>query len=349
MNYLSNITIISQGKETTGINRYALGLLKAFPNDADLIFVKFRKEHKNYSMGKVIEGQFLYGNSPINLNSIFAKKGFSHLLEELYKKKKDGNIIHVASPHVLPIFSEVAEVVTIHDVYPFVSRDFFNIENFYLKKSFKKYFQVENILTNSLHQKSLLQQFGIGAKVTMVYPYVNPVFHQIKDKIYLRKKLGLPLNKKLLLSISTNIKRKNLGILPDILSELGNEYKLIRVGPLISDEIKVEINSDEQLNELYNACDIFISPSLEEGFGYPIVEAMSCGLPLVLSDIPIHREIAGNIGNYFNLNEINHVRIAVSEAQNMSITIQDKLKILEKYGINEFQKNMTKFYNNLRK
>ncbi|MEM3192990.1 MAG: glycosyltransferase family 1 protein [Candidatus Parvarchaeota archaeon] len=348
---MNSITIISQGIGTSGINRYASSLFKVFPNSADLIFVKFRKEHRNYSVGRVVEGRFPYGNSPLNLNTIFEKKAFSSLLGELYKRKNDGNIVHVASPHVLPIFSKVADVVTIHDIYPFISkeRNFFNFELLFVKKTFEKYFQVENIVVNSQYVKSLVEQFGIGAKVTQIYPYVDPVFHQLGDKISLRKKLGLPLNKKLLLSVSTNVKRKNLRILPSILDKLGNNYKLVRVGPLVSNEIKIEIHSDEQLNELYNACDIFISPSLDEGFNYPVVEAMYCGLPLVLSDIPVHREVAANLGNYFDLNDINQAKAAVLESENTSITAQERKKIMEKYGINEFRKNMVDYYNNLRR
>ncbi|MEM0136574.1 MAG: glycosyltransferase family 1 protein [Thermoplasmatales archaeon] len=349
MTNLNNVTIISQGKETTGINRYAISLFRAFPNNADLIFVKFRKEHGLYSLGKVIEGRFPYGNSSLNLNTIFAKTSFSRFLEELNKEKKNGNIVHVASPHVLSIFSSIADIVTIHDLYPFIRRESFNLEYLYTKKSIKKYFQVENVVTNSEYIKNLLEEFDIGAKVTRIYPYISPVFHQLGDKISLRKKFGLPLNKKLLLSVSTNIKRKNLGILPDILNKLGNEYKLVRVGPLISNEIKIDVHSDEELNEVYNACDIFISPSLDEGFGYPVAEAMSCGLPLVLSDIPVHREIAANLGNYFDLSDINQAKTAVYESQNISIISQDRKKNLERFGIKEFKKNMTEYYNNIRK
>lgn len=42
--------------------------------------------------------------------------------------------------------------------------------------------------------------------------------------------------------------------------------------------------SDEELNILYNCCDTFIFPSLIEGFGLPILEAMQCGAPVIGSD-----------------------------------------------------------------
>lgn len=50
----------------------------------------------------------------------------------------------------------------------------------------------------------------------------------------------------------------------------------------------------------YRSSDIFIGPSRpEEGFGLPVLEALACGLPCLLSDTPGHREIAGDAAWYF--------------------------------------------------
>ena len=50
----------------------------------------------------------------------------------------------------------------------------------------------------------------------------------------------------------------------------------------------------------YRASDLFVGPSrAQEGFGLPVLEALSCGLPCVLSDTPAHREIAGDAAWYF--------------------------------------------------
>jgi len=49
----------------------------------------------------------------------------------------------------------------------------------------------------------------------------------------------------------------------------------------------------------YAAADVFVFPSLCESFGHPLVEAMTAGLPVIASDIAVHREICGDAGTYF--------------------------------------------------
>ncbi len=56
---------------------------------------------------------------------------------------------------------------------------------------------------------------------------------------------------------------------------------------------------DELLCEAYNAADAFVFPSLQEGFGIPLLEAMRCGAPVVASDIPVFREICGDAAYFF--------------------------------------------------
>jgi Glycosyltransferase len=58
--------------------------------------------------------------------------------------------------------------------------------------------------------------------------------------------------------------------------------------------------SDETIINLYTFADLFIFPSLFEGFGLPPLEAVSLGCPVILSDIPVLREIFGEAGLYFN-------------------------------------------------
>lgn len=57
--------------------------------------------------------------------------------------------------------------------------------------------------------------------------------------------------------------------------------------------------TDEALCRLYNQATAFVYPSLYEGFGLPLLEAMACGCVIVASDIPSTREVAGDVPVYF--------------------------------------------------
>jgi glycosyltransferase involved in cell wall biosynthesis len=53
------------------------------------------------------------------------------------------------------------------------------------------------------------------------------------------------------------------------------------------------------LHQVYRACDIYVSPAYAESFAHPLVEAMACGLPIVASDLAVHREICEDAALYF--------------------------------------------------
>ncbi len=53
------------------------------------------------------------------------------------------------------------------------------------------------------------------------------------------------------------------------------------------------------LHHLYQRCDIYATPAYAETFAHPLVEAMASGLPVIASDLPVHREICGDTALYF--------------------------------------------------
>ena len=65
--------------------------------------------------------------------------------------------------------------------------------------------------------------------------------------------------------------------------------------------------NDDLVCELYNKATAFIYPSLYEGFGIPLLEAMQCGCPIIASDIPSSREIAQNCPIYFSPQDENEL------------------------------------------
>ena len=62
----------------------------------------------------------------------------------------------------------------------------------------------------------------------------------------------------------------------------------------------IHFPTDEQLCHLYNGASALVFPSVYEGFGLPLLEAMSCGCPIIASRIPSTLEVAGDVPIYFN-------------------------------------------------
>jgi alpha-1,3-rhamnosyl/mannosyltransferase len=153
------------------------------------------------------------------------------------------------------------------------------------------------------------------AKVSVVYPGVAPQFH-VHDPSEARQRVAsqFGLTTPYLLTVSTFEPRKNLktilsafAALPE---SLRRRWPLVMVGgqgwksagihataaPLVH-EGSVRILGylgDGDLPWLYAAASLFLFPSIYEGFGLPVVEAMASGVPVAASDIPVLREIAGD-------------------------------------------------------
>ncbi len=68
----------------------------------------------------------------------------------------------------------------------------------------------------------------------------------------------------------------------------------------ISDEV-VELGAVPYcvLQHVIRACHIYVTAAYAETFAHPLVEAMACGLPIVASDLPVHREICEDAAVYF--------------------------------------------------
>jgi glycosyltransferase involved in cell wall biosynthesis len=81
---------------------------------------------------------------------------------------------------------------------------------------------------------------------------------------------------------------------------------------------------DEDLPLLYNAADLFVYPSLYEGFGLPVLEAMACGVPVITSNVSSMPEITGDTGILVNPHDTD----ALADAMHLVLTdraLRDKL------------------------
>ena len=69
---------------------------------------------------------------------------------------------------------------------------------------------------------------------------------------------------------------------------------------------------DEDLQALYQGATMVVSPSLEEGFGLPVAQALACGTPVTCSDLQVLRELAGEAALFFDPNDPVSLRNALA-------------------------------------
>lgn len=98
---------------------------------------------------------------------------------------------------------------------------------------------------------------------------------------------------KLLLTCTFNCANKPGSYHPhtevSLLHRLGVTEEVIQLGSVPYD----------LLHKLYAACDLYVTSAYAESFAHPLVEAMACGLPIVASDLPVHREVCRDAAVYF--------------------------------------------------
>jgi len=247
-------------------------------------------------------------------------------------------------------------VVTIHDVTPIIfPKEFPAGLKGKLKWQIQKYSlkTVDAVITDSESSKRDIARFaGVPEKkIHVIYLATSPDFKKIQDKNQLeaiRKKYHLPL--KFVLSVGDVTWNKNLPRLVHAIKKthiplvmVGKalvETKFDRSNPWNKDRIFVQdlvkdtkqyirlgFISKEDLIALYTIATCFVMPSLYEGFGLPILEAMSCGCPVITTKEASLPEVAGNAAYYVNALDVEDIAKGIQEVfsnENLQRTLTKK-------------------------
>lgn len=271
-------------------------------------------------------------------------------------------------PFDLP--SSVKSVVTIHDVlfksrpndYPFWDRLIYDFKTQYaLKKAdivvvtsefteseIKKYYQAEidrYFFSKRLKSKVIYQSISTKYLINSWNPNLdNPYF--IYHSSFVARKNHLNLIKafsEMCHLIPHNLILAGRGNLENDLKKTVNDLNL-------SDRIIFyQYPSDDQLEELLVKSSGFIYPSFSEGFGIPLVEAATIGIPIALSKIPVFQELMNGVETVdwfdpYSVNEISQSILQLTETKSAQYS-----RLLERVDVSNITKQYYDIYQSLLK
>lgn len=310
--------------QKSGVGYYTSHLIEAlsknYPDDLELVGHYFnflgRKSPSlptapniSYVESKLVPGKVL---------SITRRLGFQ-LPFELFIKT-GGDIALFPNYVSLPTLRKIKNVIVIHDLcfedFPqYIQKPNRNFLKRFVPKSIKS---ADSILAVSESTKKAIQKHYKTRSDSVLITYIPPA-EPTHGALVKPKDLDLP--EQFILFVGTLEPRKNYISLARAYSllppRIKNNYGLVLAGgygwkydePLAQiDRFKKEGNNimvtgyvDEQTRTyLYSKASLVVVPSHYEGFGMQLLEAMSYGLPVAASDIPVFGEVAGQAAAYFD-------------------------------------------------
>lgn len=297
-----------------GFQEFAFNLLTYFYNHREAILFNriviwckdtekdmFRQFQDRF----VIEG-FAY-------SSLIGRHWLQTILPIKFKLSKDDLLF---SPgNYSGIFKCCPELITIHDLL-FKRKEWLPSRLIRLQRNILFPISIrksDKIIAISRYTKSDLESYYPCAKGKTEVIYNSFNFEKFKEEV------ESSIEDEYFLAISTNADYKNQKTIIkayEKYSKLGGKKLLVLIGKVDADseavkeynrlsaEIKEKIIwkcniTNAELGTIYRKASCFISASLFEGLGMPIVEAMAFDIPVLLSDTPIHREVSMEAGTYF--------------------------------------------------
>lgn len=312
----------------TGVQRFAIEISKELnKSDLDVVFV---------APCNIIHQDLA---NELNVKCIGTFKG--HLWEQISLPKYvlKNNALLVSLCNTAPCFIS-NQIVTIHDlcfkVHPeWFSKRFSTVYNFLIPRIAKKSLHIVTVSNTS--KEEIINELSIPAKkISVIYNAVAPIFlknHNLEDSN------NHLLKKKYLLTVSSHHPRKNFERMIEAFKSIenkdlflfivGNDNKHFANSPLtIESNPRIRFLSnipDTDLISYYKHASLFVYPSLYEGFGIPIIEALSQQTPVCVSNIPVFKEVCGDHAVYFDP----YSTLSIKNAIEYSLQNVDRFSALE--------------------
>ncbi len=313
---------------------------------ADGLVKGLKTVRPDWELVQIVPEQHQQGNSLFNGLNKYYQRYWNY---PQYVKKHDVDIFHVidhSDGHIAYWLKDTGKpvVVTCHDLVNFVQPEnarsqarIANVSMAVWKWAVKGLCKADHIISVSNHTaKDIKQILDIKPeRITIVPNAVEARFHQLSptDIAAFRQQHQISPETICLLSVASNQPRKNVITVLKALKALkakGITVHLLRTGPNLSEEFKTFILNhnlsdcitdfgrpdNTTLTKIYNAADILVSPSLYEGFGMTLLEAMACGTPVITSNVTSLPEVAGDAGILVNPTDVEGIVEAVCRLTN---------------------------------
>lgn len=322
------INALGLKNNTGGVETYTYNIVKALlDNDKDNKYFLFIGANLKLIFQDLLKYKNLKIISyPINTNNstirVITENTF--LFFDLLLNKID--LVHHVCNY-MPTFSPIKSVVTLHDMMAFFYQE--NYPEYKNMQKFYNYFKKAMAYTANHAEKIIAISEFTKSQFLKYYDVDENKIIVIGQSLDTRKKKYTPnpellkefdIKKPYLLSVSVIRPHKNFDFLIRVFNKLKEKHniphQLVIVGGIhfgaekfleeiensaYKDDIKyLGYIKDEILSSIYSYADAFVFPSLNEGFGIPLLEAMEYNLPIISSDRASLPEVGGDSTTYFD-------------------------------------------------
>lgn len=233
-----------------------------------------------------------------------------------------------------PVLRGVPRVVTVHDaIYDEVpggvaQRAQRGLTSWLMRRSAQT---ADRVLTVShAAAESIGRNLGVAADRIAVVHNGSADPRPVDDPAAVAASLALPVGRPLVLSVGNRMPHKNFPGLLAAVASLPAERRPVTViagsrlpDPLGDDVARLGLQddvvlpgwvSDAQLEALFQVADLYVCPSLVEGFGLPVVDALRRSVPVLANDVPVLREVGGDAARYADATDAAAFGAAINSA-----------------------------------